>query len=245
MRLWPRKQPKETARIFFENSMAHDNSAISQVPLTSAEKPVPEPLSVTAMLTWIDGYVEETVHRLASRVMSIMSLAEFLGRGVEFRSARTRESLEALRHEAAELAKELGKMRSFGSVYKHVFCNFVVDILQPVVSFSTGHHYGLRLAVDRSAREAPRVELRQWPTYVALELLLRRYKPEVVRCGATSRSLTVSYSLLLSGDSMAKIEQVDPILESLFREAGIISFQCHNLVEDSRLIVNLEMERER
>lgn len=205
-------------------------------------KKTPLPSSTQAE-QWVVHFVQWMVHDLGKRVMDIRVHADSLLKDLEFRSVRTRRrDLERIAHAADELAAGFGMMRVLGSAADQEDCDFIADVLRPALSMASRRRRGPRLAMDPSARNAPNVKLRQGPAFLAVGQLIRQSEADLVKCRAIVRPPRVSFSLELSGTTIAIPERLYGEFDGLLREAGVVDFRFDAQLNDRCVVVSIELE---
>lgn len=180
--------------------------------------------------------VKLMVHDLGHRVFFVRAIAYSLRDEPEFRSDRLRKEIEDLVRAVDDLEYGFDKMRHI-DWDEIAICNFVEDVLQPAMFFSTSRRHPIRLLVDPSVRKAPRVRLRRWPAFLAVIRLIANYEPESLRCKFSFSGSSAVCSLELLG----QLGIPDPLPGDLFREAGVFSFRFDSFEAGVRHVVTLEM----
>jgi hypothetical protein len=137
------------------------------------------------------------IHSFGHRVVELRSCIHLLQRNPMLRSVKETREVKRISEIADELAADLRLMRLLGSDIDLISCNFVEDILKPVVSFAYSRHHKLRLIVDPSVREVSLVQIRPSLMRQALLRLILATTPTEVRCTGTTERDQVIISLVL------------------------------------------------
>ena len=205
----------------------------SQKTTMSEQRPSPE---VTHLL-----FVGRMVHHLGHSVAEIKALAEQLAHGDSSRLPHVMGISTRIAKAADELASGFRMMRLSAYEEKPVRCDFMKEILEPVLSF-VGMNSRLHLLVDPSIRLAPRVLVRPGLVKRALLLVLIALRPESIQCSGEVHEDSILFRLIVHILHTLRDEvEIEPFAVGL-RDAGV-PFTTEFRREDGALKITLNIER--
>jgi hypothetical protein len=139
----------------------------------------------------------------------------------EFPSVATSKRLSRISGAADRIQDYVRSVRFLFSEDESVDCNFVTDILEPVILWTRRPADRIRVATDQSVRNAPTITVRPRFLMWALRLLLSALQPKSIRCRAEHLPNRITFCFRLEGKFKASLSRpLQERLISLFEAAG-------------------------
>jgi hypothetical protein len=139
----------------------------------------------------------------------------------EFPSVAASERLSRISGAADRIRDYVRNVRFLFSEDEFVSCNFVTDILEPVILWTRRPTNRIRVATDQSVRNAPTITVRPRGLMWALMVLLSALQPTSIRCRADQLPSHITFCIRLEGNFKASLSKpLEERLIKVFEAAG-------------------------